>query len=239
MAKPKVPSSTPKTQASPKGRRPDSVCPRKISLEKQIFYTPVLDRDHFGPEDEDFDTRRQAERAAKKLGFPYICKNVGLWKVVHLKINGQDVKTDDLVDDPRITYLRVKGVRRLRPDPALEKLYRKFNRKYFANRLPHKTRVCRSPYLKEDLVAGMFCSHHPHVGGPAILIDDDLWLPLDHTLAHEMAHQALEGRRLRDPHGVTFQREMRRLEVAGGFRRPRGAIGDRVTGRHIRYIKLR
>lgn len=126
--------------------------------------------------------------------------------------------------------------RKVRPTRAMQKRYREFNRKYFGNRLPHSTRVCQGRD-SSGVAAGQFFYYFPTTRTPAILLDlKALGLSMDHLLAHEMAHQALEWRRLRDKHGATFKREMRRLEKAGAFQRHCDGLSvvDMKTGKCIR-----
>jgi predicted SprT family Zn-dependent metalloprotease len=96
---------------------------------------------------------------------------------------------------------------------VLERTYRRYNRKYFGNRLPKHTDML----LRWGNIAGM-----GYQMGDEIVINrkdrsrDSVWKL---TLLHEMCHLALPNAKPTDGfHGRDFQKEMLRLAKAGALK---------------------
>ena len=97
-------------------------------------------------------------------------------------------------------------------DPSLRRWYREFNRKWWADELPHDADVFYAPL--GDTIADLW---YDAAQTPVIRIDPIFSIcsrMVRLALLHEMAHI-----RLRSPsHGAVFQAEMLRLAAAGAMK---------------------
>lgn len=106
----------------------------------------------------------------------------------------------------------------MRSNPQLHRLYRRLNRKWFSNKLPHDTIVAWEPRLNRIPIQAQLVDedeplvilHNPHLRHLTNLVE--------FNMLHEMAHIATLNKES-DDHGPRFQREMMRLARAGAFER--------------------
>lgn len=95
----------------------------------------------------------------------------------------------------------------MRRSPQLDRVYNKFNKDYFSNKLPRAREICLrfakitaiGYQIDEEIVLNNKFRDYPSI-----------WMG---TLLHEMTHLLLNDDPSHDknPHGKSFQREMRRL----------------------------
>ncbi len=98
-------------------------------------------------------------------------------------------------------------------DRQLKRWYREFNRKWWADELPHDVDLLYAPM--RETVAEL---DHDQAGTPVIRIDPLFSIcprMVCLALLHEMAHIRLRPLR---GHGATFQAEMQRLAQAGAMK---------------------
>lgn len=102
------------------------------------------------------------------------------------------------------------------PQGELKQFYRKYNRKYFSNKLTDRVEVCWSTLGTDDML-GRCCP----IGDGFVIL---LFTPaagrehtMNMTLLHEMAHIATVDEP--QAHGPKWKAEMRRLAKIGAFDR--------------------
>lgn len=96
-------------------------------------------------------------------------------------------------------------------DPVLTRWYKKYNEKFFENRLPHDALVgwnpCEGDFAEVEKKDGRFELRI----NPQYNVAPSVWKM---SLLHEMAHVSLYPYKT---HGKRFQDEMKRLSELGAF----------------------
>jgi SprT-like family len=111
-------------------------------------------------------------------------------------------------------------VRRPRSHPHLQRLYRRYNRKYFGGRLPtiYIQFLAPGQFKKNGLGRATCAVTCFEDGSPvAIYISANrlkTWRYIKADLLHEMCHVAHP----KAQHGPAFENEMKRLAAAGAFK---------------------
>ncbi len=112
----------------------------------------------------------------------------------------------------------------MRSDQALQRLYAKFNKQYFNNKLPSLVVGYRSSrYFKKyyphskasEMRTVAVTEFHKPTKDPIAIYLDKIYCNRDLDLLHEMVHVKLGFDE--EAHGEKFDREMLRLAKAGAF----------------------